>query len=169
MKRKFLILTLATAVAAGTASFAIAGNTSVGVMSGAEASSLPKQQHGNRFKYNREKKHAAMAELLGLTGTQRARIKDIITAARRNNASLRHKLAADRKKVTELSNTIPFDETAVRSLIASDETVRTDLVVSRLKVRNQIHAVLTPEQQTKAKELRLLTLDTRRGWGRPGF
>ncbi|MDD2540588.1 MAG: Spy/CpxP family protein refolding chaperone [Desulfuromonadaceae bacterium] len=169
MKRKFLIFTLTTAVMAGAASLALADNTQIGTNTGEAATSMPTHQYSNRFKNNREKKHAAMIELLGLNDVQRAQINAIITAARQNNASLRHKLVADRKKINEMSHADSFDESAVRSLIASDETVRTELMVSRLKVRSQIHAVLTPEQQAKAKDLRLLAPDTQRKWDKDEF
>ena len=53
---------------------------------------------------------------------------------------------------------------AAPSLIASDESVRADLALSRIKVRNQIQAVLTPEQQAKAKELRKLDSNRRHKW-----
>ncbi|MBW4056815.1 MAG: Spy/CpxP family protein refolding chaperone [Proteobacteria bacterium] len=169
MKRKFLILTLTTVVTATAASLALADSTQIGTSTGEAATTMPTHQHGNRFKNYREKKYAAMVELLGLTDAQRAQIKAIVTAGRQNNASLRHTLVADRKKINEMSNADSFDEPAVRSLIASDETVRTELMVSRLKVRNQIHAVLTPEQQAKAKDLRLLAPEKQRKWDKAGF
>ena len=147
MKGKLLVLTLAVLLTAGGASLAFA----MSPHAGAEG-----RRGDGGCEMQRGKTHAAMAALLGLTEKQQAQIKSIIAAARQTNKPLREKLANDREKVEELSKATPFDEAAVRSLIASDEAARTDLALARIKVRHEIQAVLTPEQRVKAKELRLL-------------
>jgi len=168
MKRKILTVTLAALVTAGAASFSFADIPATGAT--AEVDSTQTRHYpGGGFKKQRERKHVAIAELLGLSDAQQAQIKDIITAAGQANAPLRQKLAGDRKKIRELSEAAPLDEAALRAAIAADESARTDLAVSRIKVRNRIQAVLTPEQQEKAKQLHLLSPDNRHRWGKPGF
>jgi len=169
MKTGSRILSLTVLIISIFASFALADAPPVAVTGGTDVSSPITQQPGAGFKKNLERKHAAMAAELGLTEVQQSQIKSIISAARQANAPLRQKLANDRKKVRELSKATPFDETAVRTLIASNESVRTDLAVSRIKVRNQIQAVLTPDQQAKAKQLRLFASDKHHKWGNNRF
>jgi Spy/CpxP family protein refolding chaperone len=162
-------MTIVALVTTGAASFALALPAPSGVTAGDEIAA-PSGQPGGGFKKHLEKKRAAMAELLGLNDTQKAQIKAIVTATRQANAPLRQKLAADRKKVKALADAAPFDEAAVRALLASDEAVKTDLAVSRIKVKNQIQTLLTPEQQEKAKQLRLFSDDGARGrWGKGGL
>ena len=153
MKGKLLVLTLAILLTAGGASFAFAMSPHAGDAGRHDGSC--EKEHGER--------HAAMAALLGLTAKQQAQIKSIITEARQTSKPLREKLAIDRKKIKELSKAEVFDEAAVRTLIAGDESVRTDLAVARIKVRHEIQAVLTPEQRVKAKELRSLMMHGKHG------
>lgn len=153
---------------AGVATFALADGSPAAISDGTDVSASAIQQHRAKSKQFREKKMAERAALLGLTETQQSRIKVITAAARQANAPLLQKLAADRKQIKTLASAVPFDESAVRSLIASDESVRTDLAVSRIKVRNQIQAVLTPEQQAKAKGLRQLAPDRHHKLGDSG-
>lgn len=164
MKTGMRILSTTAVMIAGVATFALADGSPAATSDGRDVSASAMQQHGAKFKQFREKKMAERAALLGLTEAQQSRIKAITTAARQANAPLWQKLAADRKQIKALASATPFDESAVRSLLASDESLRTDLAVSRIKVRNQIQAVLTPEQQAKARELRQLTSNRHRNW-----
>jgi Spy/CpxP family protein refolding chaperone len=165
MKASLRTLSLTAAVIASIATFALADGLSAAVPDGTDVSVPTTHQHGAKFKQIREKKMAERAAALGLTDAQQSQIKAIITAARQANAPLRQKLAADRKQVKALSKAVPFDEAAIRSLMASSESIRTDFAVSRIKVRNQIQAVLTPEQQAKAQELRKLDSNRHHTWG----
>ncbi len=103
-----------------------------------------------------------MAAILGLSQEQQAQIKAIREEARRQTESLRQSLAADREKLRTLIDAVPFDETAVRMLAAGEVTAKTELLVARARTRNQIHAILTPEQRVLAEKLRPL-LEERRG------
>jgi Spy/CpxP family protein refolding chaperone len=134
------------------------------------AQPTPVKQHpGARLKEHRAKKQAELAEQLGLTEAQQAEIKSIITSARQANVPLREKLAENRKKVRQLTNAIPLDEAALRTLIANNEAVRTELAVSRIKVHSQVQAVFTPDQREKAKKLRLFSPEGLPGGERPEF
>ncbi|MDD2582580.1 MAG: Spy/CpxP family protein refolding chaperone [Desulfuromonadaceae bacterium] len=162
-------MSMTAVMIAGIAAVALADGSPVATSNGTDVSASAAQQHGAKFKQIREKKMAERAAALGLTEAQQSQIKAITAAARQVNAPLRQKLAADRKQIKALSSAAPFDESAVRSLIAGDESVRTDLAVSRIKARNQIQAVLTPEQQAKAKELRQLAPNRHHKLGNSGL
>lgn len=169
MKTGLRMMSLTAVAIASFASFARADTLPVAATGGTDLSAPSAGEPGARFKQIREGKIAARAALLGLTDAQQSQIKAIMTAARQANAPLRQKLANDRKSIRGLSSTMPFDEAAVRNIIAGGESVRTDLMVSRIKVRNQIQAVLTTDQQVKAKQLRLFSSDKHQGWGNGQF
>lgn len=153
MKSRLCIVCFSISIGFMLASFAVA-DTPSDILAG-EVSIPTTQQPQANFKQIREKKMAERAALLGLTDAQQSQIKAIVSAARQANEPLRQKLASDRKQIKTLSSAVPFDEAAIRALIASGEAARTELAISRIKVRNQIQALLTPDQQTKAKQLRL--------------
>src|SRR4030042_1546787 len=48
----------------------------------------------------------------------------------------------------------PFDEAAVRSLAASQNETRTEMIVSRARVQSKIFALLSPEQREREKKFR---------------
>src|SRR4029450_799529 len=50
-------------------------------------------------------------------------------------------------------NQVPVNEQAVRAAAAQVATVEADLAVAQARVHADIWNILTPEQQTKAKEL----------------
>jgi Spy/CpxP family protein refolding chaperone len=95
-----------------------------------------------------------MAEALDLTAEQKGQIRTIITAERENAAPLRQQLAETREKMRQLVQTVPYDEAAVRSLAARQEKTRVELIVSRTRAMNRAYALLTPEQQEKARQFR---------------
>jgi Spy/CpxP family protein refolding chaperone len=162
MKKRFLVLAIAMAVSAGAASFACAEVTPDGVENPGQAA----PQHREHFKQQLEKKHAAFAQQLGLSSDQQAQIKTIIETTRKANAPLRKAVADNRKMVRELAKATPLDEAALRAAIAGGETVRTDLAVARIKSQKQINAVLTPEQQEKARQLHKKSPDRQHKWSK---
>ncbi|MGE5247068.1 MAG: Spy/CpxP family protein refolding chaperone, partial [Verrucomicrobiota bacterium] len=105
---------------------------------------------------------ARMASELNLTKEQEAKIRAVLDAEREKAAPLRRQLMENREKMRQLAETVPYDEAAVRALAASQEKTRVELIVSRTRAMNQAFALLTPEQQAKAKQLRPF------GDGRPG-
>lgn len=97
---------------------------------------------------------ARLAEALDLTEAQREQAGAILASERERTEPLRRRLAETRAKLREAMAAEPFDEEAVRTLAASREQARVELTVARGRARSRIHALLTPEQQERAKELR---------------
>jgi Spy/CpxP family protein refolding chaperone len=112
--------------------------------------------HGRNFE--------GMAGALDLTAEQKGQIRTIFAAEREKTAPLRQQLAETREKMRQLVQTEPYDEAAVRSLAASQEKNRVELVVSRMRAMNRAFALLTPEQKEKAKQFRPFD-EGRPGWG----
>jgi protein CpxP len=94
-----------------------------------------------------------MARDLDLTAEQKAQIRTILDAEREKSAPLRKQLADNREQLRKIAGKEPFDEAAVRNLAADQEKTRVELVVSRTRAMNRVHALLTPEQREKARTL----------------
>jgi Spy/CpxP family protein refolding chaperone len=155
MEKRMLVAALAGAISIGSVHcvFADSAPDDESVAQAASSQGTDPSAPGKNWRHNRL---AVMADILGLTDSQKAEIKQIFLAEKENRAPLRQKLAQGRKQLRQLTRTAPFDEAAVRSLVAGQEATRTELIVSRLRMQNRILAVLTPDQQVVAKKLRLL-------------
>ena len=105
-----------------------------------------------------------MAVILNLSADQQDQIEQILTSERQATAPLREALRASRDQLRQLTQAASFDETAVRNLAASQAQTRTELIVAHARARNQIHNLLSPEQQAQAEKLQSL----RGGHGRRG-
>jgi Spy/CpxP family protein refolding chaperone len=105
---------------------------------------------------------------LGLSDDQKQQIKSVFQDRRTELKDLRQQMRQARRAVAEA---IASDEgeAAIRAKSAELAKVQADLAVLGAKIRKQVFAILTPEQQAKAKELRqkaLKRLDRLAG-GRP--
>jgi len=101
---------------------------------------------GNRF--------ARMVKKLDLTEAQQEQVKAILESEREKAAPLLQQLAESREKIRKAIEAERLDEAAVRTLAASQNETRVELVVSRARARSQIFALLTPEQRESARKLR---------------
>ena len=109
------------------------------------------------------------AKVLGLSDAQRQQIKAIITANREKMAPLREKMKDNRRQIREATRGASFDEAAVRALAAKQGELMTEMVLARAHTRQQVNAVLTPEQRQLAEKIRpLLERPKGRGMHRHG-
>lgn len=97
-----------------------------------------------------------MAVVLNLSADQQSRIETILASERQATEPLREALRASRDQLRALTQATTFDEGAVRELASSQAQTRTELIVAHARARNQIHNLLTPEQQAQAERLRAL-------------
>lgn len=111
---------------------------------------------------HRGQKLEMMADILGLSEEQKAEVESIMNAEREKTRPLRQQLRKERRKLREATAQGAFDENQVRALAASQAEARTELVVSRARVKSKIYAILTTEQQTLAEKLHPL-LEGKRG------
>jgi Spy/CpxP family protein refolding chaperone len=95
---------------------------------------------------------------LGLSAEQKQQVRGILQG---RAAEFKGLGAQMRKARRAVNNAIANDETetAIRAASAELAKVEADLAVLRAGVRKQVFGVLTPEQQAKAKELRLKALE----------
>lgn len=94
-----------------------------------------------------------MTEELGLSDSQRQQVEAIVTAQEEQDAPLREKIAAGKRQLWEAARGGAMDEAAVADLAAEQAKLMSEMMVSRLRVKTQIFAILTPEQQAQAERL----------------
>jgi protein CpxP len=96
----------------------------------------------------------AMLRGLDLTQEQRAQVRQVMQSHRAEQQAVGQKLRAARQAQREAIGAAQFDEQAVRNTSAELAAVSADAAVLRAKVHSEVLAVLTPEQQAKAAELK---------------
>lgn len=91
--------------------------------------------------------------LLNLTEAQMDQVKDVMERHRPDMDAAMKKVQAARQAQQKAVTAIPFDESAIR--VAADATgaAAADAAVLRARVRSELWGLLTPEQQTRAKQL----------------
>lgn len=90
---------------------------------------------------------------LDLTEAQREQVKATMDAHKATFDAQRDKLVAAHKALNEAITAGTFDEATVRQKAADLAVLDADGAVLRAKVYSEVWALLTPEQQTKAKTL----------------
>jgi Spy/CpxP family protein refolding chaperone len=102
-----------------------------------------------------QRKLERMAVLLELSPAQKSEAEALVSAHRDATQALHEQVDQGRDAVHQAALAVPFDETRVRTLAAAQAKLQTELMVSRAKLRSQLQALLTPEQQARAAALKL--------------
>lgn len=102
-----------------------------------------------------EHKLDRMAVLLDLSPAQRAEADTVLEAERESMQALHDQVRTGQQALQRAALVIPFDEVKVRELATAQAKLQTELMVARARQKNRLHALLTPEQQTKAAALKL--------------
>jgi periplasmic protein CpxP/Spy len=110
---------------------------------------------------------ARLAHVLDLSAEQQAQIQAIVAKARESAAPLREQLDAKRTALHEAVTAKTFDEAKIRALATEKGAIQADLMVHRAQTKQQIYAVLTPEQQQLFDKIQPL-LQPRHGRGHWG-
>jgi Spy/CpxP family protein refolding chaperone len=91
---------------------------------------------------------------LDLTDTQREQVRGIAEAHKNDFQAIGDRMKVAREALHEAVTSGTADEGAIRAKAAAVAVVEADAAVLQAKVHAEVFAVLTPEQQQKAKELR---------------
>lgn len=157
MKRQIIIGALAVATLAG-------GAWNVHADFGPDFDGPPPHEGcGKQGKMDPERHLGRMAKKLKLTDAQKEQVAAILKGEKERTAPLREKLMENRKKLREAAEAEKFDEAAVKALAATQANLQAELMVSHIKTRQQIHAILTPQQRELAKKLHPMKGEKRRG------
>ena len=95
-----------------------------------------------------------MTEELELSEGQVAELEEMLSAHRVATAELRAQARSAHEEAAKLAESETFDEAAIRAAGRKVADVQVELAVERARLRSEMHAALTPEQQAKADELK---------------
>jgi len=90
---------------------------------------------------------------LDLSDAQKQQVRDIMQRDREQMRSTMQRMDQAMQAQRAAIEQVPVNEQAVRAAAAQVATVQADLAVAQARVHADIWNILTPEQQTKAKEL----------------
>jgi Spy/CpxP family protein refolding chaperone len=90
---------------------------------------------------------------LDLSDAQRQQIRDLVTRRREENRALAQRLQQATEAQRAAITAIPVDESLVRLAAQALADVEADMAVGRARLHSDIFALLTVEQQAKAKQL----------------
>lgn len=93
-----------------------------------------------------------MATALQLTDTQREQVRAILAAEREQTAPLQAKLRQEHSALRTAIHAGTAEEADIRTQVAAQAESKAELMIRRAATRNEIHAVLTPEQRVLAAE-----------------
>lgn len=109
-----------------------------------------------RMEMKHEKRLDVMAGVLDLSETQQEEIRAIHEQERIEMEATRQQMHQGREQMRALLDSETFDETAIRSLARSQESLKTDLFVARARAKHEVSQLLTAEQQEMAKKIKPL-------------
>jgi len=95
-----------------------------------------------------------VGDAIALTDEQRTQIETILEAGRPAIEELREKARTAHEEFRASHQPGQFDEQAVRQFAQSQAQLHAEIMVQGMRLRSQVHAVLTPEQQAKLEQLR---------------
>jgi len=105
---------------------------------------------------------------LNLTETQREQVRATMDGHKAEFDAIRTRMAAARTALQEAVTADAFNEATVRQKSVDVAAVEADAAVLRAKVHAEVWALLTPEQQQKARELKAQRAE-RQAQGRQRF
>ena len=95
-----------------------------------------------------------MAHALGLSEDQRAKARQIMEDTRRKNWDAIGQIQSERFKLREMLRGDPVDPGAAVEQKRKIDDLKRQVMRARLEARNQVLALLTPEQRERARALR---------------
>ncbi|SHJ36454.1 protein CpxP [Malonomonas rubra DSM 5091] len=108
------------------------------------------EQHEERAGQRLEK----MTAILDLSEEQQAQVKQLLNNNWQERQDGRSEMQAARDAMREARQAEPFNEGAFRTAVAELNELKTDKMVERAQQKEELFALLTPEQQEKAETLR---------------
>jgi protein CpxP len=138
----------------------IASMLATGILGGmafAEPGNRPSfEERQERMEMKHEKRLEVMATVLDLSDAQQTQIRTIHEQERAAMEETKEQLRAGHEQMRTLLESDTFDEAAIRSLAQIQASLKTEMLVSRAKVRHTVFQLLTAEQQELAKKIKPL-------------
>lgn len=163
MKRTILFsLLIVGLLLAGTHAFGWSGGPG---MRGSQDCNQRSTQRGSdeERQQRQEVHHQRMAVILDLSEEQQQQLQTLQQQRQQQQQTLRTEMQASRNQLHEIASANDADEPRIRAAAQEHAELKTRMMVDGAKHRQQIAAVLTPEQQEKYAQLRELKGDSSYG------
>ncbi len=156
MKKRILIPTLILG-ALFTGSLALAGPGGCGSCDkrsncgsqGQGQGALNLEQHEERMDHRME----MMTTVLDLSEEQNVQLEELMTQQWQDRQQLREKMHASRDALREVEAADTFNEADFLAKAITQAELKTEMMAERARMKQQLYALLTPEQQEKADKL----------------
>jgi Spy/CpxP family protein refolding chaperone len=151
-KTTWIILLVTGAVLTATFAFGWPGGHGSGW--GQDCGKRGGQQMTTEQRQQRHAQHLEkMAVILDLSAEQKEEIATLQGQRQEERQALKTELEASREKLHSAGDAENFDEAQYRALAAEHADLKTRMLANRAATRQQIAAVLTPQQREKAEKL----------------
>lgn len=116
---------------------------------GVKGQEMTAEQHEERMEHRIE----MMSEILDLSEEQEQQIEALLQAQFEQKSTQREQMRAGQQELRDKMQATDFNEAEFRALAEQQAKLKIDLMVEKAKTKQQIAAILTPEQQEKAEKL----------------
>lgn len=163
MKRTILFsLLIVGLLLAGTHAFGWSGGP--GMRGGQDCSQRGAQRLSDQdWQQRQQGQQQRMAVILDLSEEQQQQLQTLWQERQQKQQALRTEMQASREKLREVSRANNADEAIIRAAVQEHAELKTRMMVDGTNHRQQMAAVLTPEQQQKFEQLRELQGDNFHG------
>ena len=117
---------------------------------GHRSQAMTYEQHKEQMENRLER----MGVVLDLTTGQKDQLKNIFDQQWTDRQALRAEMQANRDALQAAKQSDNFNEQEFRAQARKHADLKTDMMVERNKVHQQVLAILTPEQQKKMEQMR---------------
>ncbi|OGR05555.1 MAG: hypothetical protein A2511_00710 [Deltaproteobacteria bacterium RIFOXYD12_FULL_50_9] len=163
MKRTIIMSILLAMVVAGGWSLAQAGHK--GMRCNGQQAEAKEQGCQSRMGCNEDgvwgSHLARMTAELGLSESQQQEIEALMAAQKEKNTPLREKILAGKRQLCSASGKDDMSDAAIQDLADEQARLMSEMMVSRVQVKKQILALLTPQQKKMAEKLQGVCADGR--------
>ena len=151
MKKIALPLTvLVTLLIASSLAFAIPGSRGAGNCNkGQRGQAMTYEQHQEKMDNRLER----MGIILDLSSQQKDQMRTLFDQQWKEHQLARTEIQTNRDAMHSAKTSTPFNEKEFRKLAQKHANLKADMMVDRVKMHQQVIAILTPEQQKKAEQL----------------
>ncbi|MCD6527723.1 MAG: Spy/CpxP family protein refolding chaperone [Desulfuromonas sp.] len=163
MKKSMIPLMLLVVLIAGVINVSATENRFNAEMDAVPFGSMARMHHGmvgpgQRFEL--------LTIALDLNESQQVQIRQMVENQRQKMQQCREGMRQDQMRLWLMMSEQPFNETQFRALAEKVADQRIDMMVNRVKSKQQIFSILTPAQQEKAQKIWDLMGQKHRGKGK---
>lgn len=119
---------------------------------------IAQQSEGGKGKFKRSFGYRGgfgrLAEKLNLSDAQKEQVKQIMETSKAKIQPLKENMKSIHQQMNSATADGQFDEAQVQALATQQANIMAQMIVEKERTKSQMFAILTPEQQAQAKQLK---------------